>query len=647
MIQSVVMNYNNFKTAFSNNSKKLSVYFFMLFFVFSLIISASGYIVSQYLLTSNSNIAIEQNLKMEFIEKKDIISNFVYQQHYFLNTFINNNVLMSYVKDQEKHENEIKNIFMSIANTTPDIMQLRYIDKKGFEKIRVDRNKYSDTPFFTKKEKLQNKSNRYYFKETKQLKKTESIWFSKLDLNIEYGKLQYPIVSTIRVAKPIIINNKFEGIVIVNIFAEKFIEKLTKSLHFKIAILNKKEEYIHHFDNPNKSWSEFFKERNSFSEDCNMKDKFIIDEITNAKIPFFTKNIENLIPNNKLNLIFIPNKTTQQEVSSIQKKYILYFIILTLLISIPISILLSRIPFKYTRKLINNKDNLLDIIDEHVLYSTSDLQGNITDISEAVCKLTKYTKNELLGKSHSIFRHPDTPDDAFQSMWSTIIKGNTWHGEIKNLDKDNNVFWIDATITPNFDDNAKIVGFTAIRENITDKKIIEALSITDELTTLYNKRYFNKMFTKELKSAKRINAFFVLVILDIDNFKLFNDTYGHKEGDMVLQKIGVLIQKMFKRSYDFAFRVGGEEFAIIFLENDISKIKPYIERVRKGIEDLKIPHELNNGYGVVTASLGYKVINENTNLTEDEIYTQADQGLYAAKKRGRNQIVQYEDLNKY
>ena len=638
------MNFSNLKSTFSYDSKRLSIYFFMLFFVFSLIISALGYIISQYLLTNKSNMEIEQNLKIEFIEKKNIISNFINSQHYFLNASIDNNILMPYIKDQKKHEDNIKNLFIAIANTAPTIMQLRYIDKKGFEKIRVVRNNYLDTPFFTKKEKLQNKSNRYYFKDVKQLKDTNGVWFSELDLNIEYGKLQQPIVPTIRVAKQIIINNKFEGIIIMNIFAKKFIEKLTKSLNFKIAILNKQKEYIHHFDDSQKSWSKFFNVRNSFSEDYYVTDGYIEDKITNKKIQFFNKSIENLIPNNKLDLIFIPNKTILQEISLIHDKYILYFIIFTFLISIPISILLSRIPFTYTKKLINNKEGLLDIINEHVLYSSSDLKGNITDVSDAVCKLTKYTRSELIGKNHSIFRHPDTSDDAFQSMWSTISNGNTWRGEIKNLDKDNNVFWIDVTVTPNFDDDAKIIGFTAIRDDITDKKIIEALSITDELTTLYNKRYFNKMFSKEIKNAKRINTFFVLVILDIDNFKLFNDTYGHKEGDMVLQKIGVLIQKMFKRSYDFAFRVGGEEFAIIFLEKDMLKIKPYIERIRKGIEDLNIPHKSNDGYDVVTASLGYKIISGDSNLTEDEIYTQADQGLYAAKKRGRNQIVQYENL---
>jgi diguanylate cyclase (GGDEF)-like protein len=229
-------------------------------------------------------------------------------------------------------------------------------------------------------------------------------------------------------------------------------------------------------------------------------------------------------------------------------------------------------------------------------------------------------------------------------MWSTILNGNVWKGELQSVDKNHETFWVDVTITPNLNSNDEVIGFTAIRKNITERKIIEALSITDELTTLYNKRFFNKTFPKEIKRAKRLKTNFVFIILDIDNFKLYNDTYGHKEGDNVLQEVGVLIRKMFKRSYDFAFRIGGEEFAIIFSERDIKKIEPYIEYLRKSIEDLNIMHEKNADHGVVTASIGYRIVDKDTMLSEEEIYTQADEALYIAKSRGRNRFINYDDI---
>lgn len=146
-------------------------------------------------------------------------------------------------------------------------MQLRYIDKKGFEKVKIVRNKYSDNPIMLDTKNLQNKSERYYFKEITTINNRKKIWFSKIDLNIENGKMQFPLVPTIRVAKPIIINNNFEGIVIINLFAQKFLEKIRNSMYFKIGILDKHKEYIQHYDDDSKNWSNFFKERNSFLND--------------------------------------------------------------------------------------------------------------------------------------------------------------------------------------------------------------------------------------------------------------------------------------------------------------------------------------------------------------------------------------------
>ena len=112
----------------------------------------------------------------------------------------------------------------------------------------------------------------------------------------------------------------------------------------------------------------------------------------------------------------------------------------------------------------------LDIISKYVIYSKTDLKGNITEVSDAFCKISKYSKEELLGKPHSVIRHPDTLSSTFKKMWDTIRSGKVWTGEIKNIKKDGSYYWVDVNITPEFDSNGKIKNYVAIRHDITANK---------------------------------------------------------------------------------------------------------------------------------------------------------------------------------
>ena len=88
-------------------------------------------------------------------------------------------------------------------------------------------------------------------------------------------------------------------------------------------------------------------------------------------------------------------------------------------------------------------------------------------MSDAFCKISGYSKNELIGKSHNIVRHPDMPKSAYDNLWSTIKSGIAWSGEVKNLAKDNNCYWVKADIEPEYDKNNNLKGYVAIREDIT------------------------------------------------------------------------------------------------------------------------------------------------------------------------------------
>lgn len=292
-----------------------------------------------------------------------------------------------------------------------------------------------------------------------------------------------------------------------------------------------------------------------------------------------------------------------------------------------------------SQKVKKELDARLSIINDNVLISITDEKGIIIDVSDAYCKLTKYTKEELLGKNHNIFRHPKTKDDFFLELWNTIVKGNIWKGEHLNLKKDSSEFWVENSITPNYDENKNIIGYTSIYNDITDKKRISELSITDYLTGLYNRRHFSTIFDLELKRAKRNNRNLILMILDIDFFKQYNDTYGHDGGDVILKRASDALNNTLHRSQDTLFRLGGEEFAVITSEIDYVGTLALTNKLLQSITDLKIEHKNSNVNKYLTISIGVQIVNFSNNWDETKIYKLADGALYEAKEKGRNQAI--------
>lgn len=189
-----------------------------------------------------------------------------------------------------------------------------------------------------------------------------------------------------------------------------------------------------------------------------------------------------------------------------------------------------------------------------------------------------------------------------------------------------------------------IVTFSDITETYILKKEYQRLAITDGLTGLYNRRYFNQIFTQELNRALRNNHSLTLLIIDIDNFKLYNDNYGHDKGDAVLQKLSKQLQLCSKRSNEFVFRIGGEEFGILYSEFSKENSLLHAQAICKSVEDLKIEHKYSKPLDVVTMSVGHYYAQNVQSLKVETIYHNADQALYFAKQNGRNRVADYDAM---
>ena len=278
----------------------------------------------------------------------------------------------------------------------------------------------------------------------------------------------------------------------------------------------------------------------------------------------------------------------------------------------------------------------INIVNENIIISSTDKQGIITDVSEAFCKISGYTKKELIGQTHNLIRHPDISNSFYKDMWNTLLSKKEWKGELKNKDKQGHDYWVFAIIKPILK-NDNIVGFTAIRTNITDKKHIEHLSITDELTQLYNRRFFNLKIEKEINRAKRENTYLSFLIIDIDYFKEYNDTYGHQKGDFALEEVSKVLKKYTNRSSDSAYRLGGEEFGII-TTLDKEKIIEFANNIKNEIEELHIEHKKSTTSEYLTISIGITSKAGSELLDINTLYKEADDSLYTAKNNGRNCI---------
>ncbi|AEG00328.1 sensor domain-containing diguanylate cyclase [Methylomonas methanica] len=277
-------------------------------------------------------------------------------------------------------------------------------------------------------------------------------------------------------------------------------------------------------------------------------------------------------------------------------------------------------------------------INKNVITSSTDAKGVITQVSQAFADISGYTKEELIGQKHSIIRHPDMPAELFKDLWSTITKGNTWNHEVKNRTKDGGFYWVDVTISPDLDFYGNIIGYTAIRHDITEKKKNEEIAITDGLTQIYNRRHFDTCFELKIREMRRDMKPFLFAMLDIDFFKQYNDNYGHQQGDNVLISIANTLKHCLRRPRDMVFRLGGEEFGFICDADSLEDAIKICEAVRETVESLKISHQYNAAAAYVTISSGVIFITPDTRFSPEHYYKAADEMLYQAKTSGRNNV---------
>ncbi len=623
--------------------KSYRIYFSFLFLVFGVIIALLTSVVNYKVDMRNMQAELNDKAENELVRKQEELTAFTKDLERYLVSLRNSSVLHTYIQQPNRENRATANqLFYAISNTNSSLMQVRFIDLEGMEKIRINWNTAKQWPEIVKEEDLQNKIDRYYFIEASQIP-ANSFWYSNLDLNVEHKKIETPFKPVLRIASPVYIDQQFKGIVIINIHARGFLQKFKESPFFNIALVDHEGHYLLHYQEKF-SWSRYLQTGHTLAEDYPDEVSTILQDTGGTLMSLdnlYTASLTSLLNQDHAHLLLIPKSQTIQGMKLERRRAMFLIIGTILLFSIPLSLLISRIPSNLNQK-INSQNRTLqekfDLIDLNIITSTTDSKGVITDVSTAFCRVSGFSKKELIGKKPQIVEHPDMPMDVTKNLRRTIRAGQTWRGELHNRSKNGSSYWTDTTIFPKYNDKNNITSYTAIYHDSTDKKRIERLSLTDVLTGLHNRRSFNETLDKELSRAMRDKKMLGFAMLDIDYFKQYNDHYGHQKGDEVLRAIGQTLKQTLGRSSDFCYRLGGEEFGVIFSNLSATESLDFTEIIRKSIENIAIEHLWGCKGNVVTASFGLLSITPAPGITVDTIYQKADQALYQAKEGGRNRV---------
>jgi len=175
-------------------------------------------------------------------------------------------------------------------------------------------------------------------------------------------------------------------------------------------------------------------------------------------------------------------------------------------------------------------------------------------------------------------------------------------------------------------------------------QMLERLSFLDGLTGVANRRYFDESITQECRRAARDNTSLSLVMLDIDFFKRFNDTYGHQKGDVCLKEVATALSESLKRPGDFVARYGGEEFVAVLPNTDIEGAVFVAEAMRSNVAILAIPHANSEAGSCVTVSLGVGSMNPTHDTEPAQLISMVDKALYEAKGEGRNRLKKAHEI---
>jgi diguanylate cyclase (GGDEF)-like protein/PAS domain S-box-containing protein len=288
-------------------------------------------------------------------------------------------------------------------------------------------------------------------------------------------------------------------------------------------------------------------------------------------------------------------------------------------------------------------DNSTDIIS----YINPD--GTYEYMSPSCTELLGYNQNEIVNQSMFAFIHPEDMEEiskTFAEAQSHIDFASLTHRYRK---KDGSFLWLETNARTIRNKKQELEGVVTVSRDISKRmekeenllktnEMLRYLSNYDPLTDIPNRRYFEQTLKDEWNRTMRQRLPLSLLMIDIDNFKKYNDFYGHQAGDSCIQQIAKAIKMTLKRPGDFVARFGGEEFVVLLPETDLNGAQHIGESLLSAMEELQIPTQVSEISQYVTLSIGCATQLPSDQHKPENLIKQADKNLYLAKEEGKNLV---------
>ena len=282
------------------------------------------------------------------------------------------------------------------------------------------------------------------------------------------------------------------------------------------------------------------------------------------------------------------------------------------------------------------------LLAQRALDTTSDTvmicnhEEEIIYINAAYEQISGYKASEVIGFKPGHFKSMRQDKVFYEEMWSSIQQTGSWSGEVWNRRKDGSLYLIWLTLSSIKDEQGEVTHYTGIAHDITEKKASEEKihfqATHDLLTSLPNRHLFSKYLVQSISVSKRQNSRFAVILLDLDQFKVINDTLGHHVGDELLLQVSERLRQTIRDS-DIIARLGGDEFVLLL--HDVKSVDEVSALADKVLNQLRAPLLVEGRPCEITASIGITLYPED-NGSPEELLAHADQAMYKTKQRGRD-----------
>jgi len=286
------------------------------------------------------------------------------------------------------------------------------------------------------------------------------------------------------------------------------------------------------------------------------------------------------------------------------------------------------------RRLLEQRARAFDYLFDAVVVTN--LEGTIIDWNAGAERLYGYGRSEVLGKPVSMLHAPEDVEERIREVIGTVKRDEIWSGEIKMVRKDGTVGWTEVVVVPVTNDDGETIGALGVNRDITERVQTEEelarLAHYDPITGLANRSLLLDRLDRMLLHVRRTKESFAVLFIDLDGFKRINDNAGHRVGDQVLKEAAQRMERSLRES-DTVSRLGGDEFVVLVdrvgVPEDAGRV------ARKLLGTLREPVEVAGRKHRLSGSIGIAIYPFH-GTTADDLLTYADDAMYRAKRRGKD-----------